>query len=194
MEIIQKLIEATTRNGSRSKKGEDGIIGSVDKDTILEINSPYSSIITVEIDLPKDPIIKKVDCYKYVMKAPCGLNEFNLPKELAYKLEKEQSTAKTGEEVIQTQSVVLMAWVNKIIEENKLKTVGGDIVVNMITPEGAIIMTGAMTGLNIDTQEIKRICEIEVCEGKLCVRNKEDGKLIPLENIYNFSGEGNFEL
>lgn len=192
-EIIQKLVEAGVRNGPGDKKGEKGVIGSIEKDTILEIDFPYSSIITVEVNLPNEPIIKKVDCYKYVMKAPGGLNESNLPKELAYKLEKQQSVSETGEETIQAQSVALMAWIIKIIEDNKLETVGGEIMVNMITPEGAIIMTGVMTSLNIKTKEIKKVSEIEVCEGQFCVRNK-DGKFIPLENIYNFNGKGNFEL
>jgi hypothetical protein len=77
-EIVQKLFEATIQN--RSKDGE-GIIGSLNKDTLLEIDSPYSSIVTVEINLPRKPIIKKVDCYKCVMKAPNGLDEINLPEE-----------------------------------------------------------------------------------------------------------------
>ena len=188
-EIIQKLVEAAVRNGPGDRKGEKSVIGSLEKDTMLEIDFPYSSIITVEVHLPYGPVIKKIDCYKYVIKAPGGLNEFDLP----YKLEKQQSASKTGEETIQAQSVVLMAWVSKIIKDNKLETVGGEIMVNMITPEGAIIMTGAMTSLNTNTKEIKKISEIVVHEGNFCVRHK-DGKLIPLENIYNFDKEGEFEL
>ena len=191
-DIIQKIAETAVKNGRNSQKG---IVGTLEKNTIIEMDLPYSSMVTVEVNLPDKPIINKVGCYKCIMKAPRGLTEDSLPKELAYKLEQQQAKSYTGEEIWQAQSVALMAWVSKMIEEHKLNTVGGDIVVNMITPEGGIIMVGILNKLDIKTKEIKKVSEIIVHNGEFCVRGKI-GEIIPLENIYDFNGngEGEFEL
>lgn len=189
-DIIQKMTELAIKNGGN---GENGAIGMIGKDTIVELDDPYSSIITIEIVLPNTLIIKKVDCYKYVMKAPKKLTEEVLPTELAYKLEHNQ-TNKKWDDLLGSQAVLLNVWVNEVIKQNGLETVGGDILPNMITSEGAIIMTGTVNFLNKETGEIGVISEIMVEEGKFCVRDRKTGKVLPLENIYDYNGDGGGEL
>jgi len=184
------MLEAAVKNGGN---GEHGVIGTIEKDTLVELDDPYSSIITVEIVLPDVLTIKKVDCYKYVMKAPKKLTEEVLPTELAYKLEHNQ-TDKKWDDLLGSQAVLLNVWINEVVTQNGLQTVGGDILPNMITSEGAIIMAGTVNFLNRETGEVGVISEIIVEEGKFCVRDRKTGAVLPLENVYNFNGDGGSEL
>lgn len=183
MDIMKKIAEAAIKNGD----------GEVAKDTMIELDNPYSSILTVEVNLSEKPIIKTVDCYKYIMKAPKRLTEDVLPRELGYKLEKEQSK-ENGEDIMASQTVLLTAWIKELITKYELDTVGGDILSNMITSKGAIIMSGSVNYLNKETGEVGVLSEIIVHNEEFCVRNKKTQEILPLQNIYNYNDKGEGEL
>ncbi|MCK4554501.1 hypothetical protein KAU19_06125 [Candidatus Parcubacteria bacterium] len=188
------------QNQSINKKIMEGFVrvittnnNSLPANTEFEIDLPYSNIITIEIDLPNKLDLKEVDCFKYIMRAPKKLTENNLSAKIFYQLDQSRIQSKSGKDMLYNQAAILMGLVNQIIKDYKLDTVGGSIIVNIITLYGALTPAGDLRYLNIKTGKIERVSEILVKDDKFCVRGIT-GDIIPLQNIYDFNKKGNFEL
>ena len=188
------------QNQVMNKKIIQGLLGAILKNnnnlpanTDFEADLPYSKIISVDINLPNEINIKEIDCFKYVMRAPEKLTENNLSPEVIYELDQTKTTNKTEEEILYNQAVILIGLVNQLINDYKLKTVGGSILVNIITPYGALTPTGSCHYLDFKTGKIEMVSDILVKDEKFCIRGIS-GDILPLQNIYDFKGKGNFEL
>lgn len=194
--LKKKGVQHQTMN----KKIIEGLVGAILKNknnlpanANFDVDLPYSKIIGVEINLPNEINVKGIDCFKYVMRAPEKLTEDNISQEVIYKLDQTKSSSKTGEAILCDQATILIGLVNQLINNHKLKTVGGSIMVNIITPHGALIPPGSCRYLDFQTGKIEKISDILVNDEKFCTRSIT-GDIIPLQNIYDFKNEGHFEL
>lgn len=180
--IDKKTIEGFVKELIRNNK-------KLPANTEFKVDLPYSKVISAEINLPDEIRIKEIDCFRYIMKAPEKLTENNLSPETFYQLDQ----SKTGKETLYNQAAILIGLVSQLIKDHKLKTVGGSISVNIITPHGALTPTGICRYLNFKTGKLEMVSEILVKDEKFCIRSIT-GDIVPLRNIYDFSDKGAFEL
>lgn len=168
-------------------------MGQIPKDTEFEIDSPNSSIFSVEIVLPDKPSIRDVGCYRFVMYGPRGLTEQNIPDDILQKLEINIKPDLSGEQLIMQWSLELVGLIKSVAKEHYLETVGGDVITLLLTPHGAVILTGKVMFFDYKTRTNTKISEVLVHAGKFCTRDAH-GNIIPYEQIIDFNKEGDFDL
>ena len=185
--INKKVIEGLMREFS--KRG----FAQIPKDTEFEIDYPYSSIFSVEINLPNAPEIKDIDCYSLVMYAQKGLTERNIPFDILQELEVNIDFSLKGEELIYRWSTQLVRLVHEVAGNYYLDAVGGNVVTLLLTPHGAVFPTGKIMFRDNKTGITTKVSEVLVREGEFCTID-EHGNITPFEQIINFNKKGNFQL
>lgn len=191
-EVVRQSINHKVVEGLMKEFVKRGM-GQITKDTEFEIDSPYSSIFSVEIILPNKPSVRDIDCYKFVMYGPRGLTEKSIPDDILQKLEVNINPDFSGEQFLRQWSLELVYLVKNVTKEHYLETVGGDVITLLLTPHGAVIPTGKVMFYDYATRTNIKISEVIVRDGKFCTRDIH-GNIIPYEQIINFDKGGGFEV
>lgn len=190
--VIEGLLKESSKRGTKGKKF--GEIGEVLKDTEFEVDLPYSSVFVIEIVLPDEPKVKDIDCYKFVMRAPQGLSENKITDDFLQKIEIDVlDSSQSGESILRQWTLHVIELVKSVERGYFLQKVGGDVVVMMLTPKGAVFPAGRVDQVDFETRKIDKVSEFLVKDGKFCTRDL-DGHIIPYEYVVNFNKRGKSEL
>ena len=167
--------------------------GQVQKDQMIEIDAPDSTVFTIDVTLPNPPIFRDTPCYNLALFGQGKLNETHVPIDVIQELEVKVDTSINGEEALYKNAVQMAALIDSMIKKYNLDTVGGNIVTVLISEHGAIIPTAKINKLDQSTGTITTVSEIIVHDEQFCTRGA-NGDIVPFEQIIGFSKDGSSKI
>lgn len=164
-----------------------------EKRQILELDSPYTGLFSLEIKFNEDLIIgqpHEAQWGSYLMYGPNGLTTEDAPKELVLDIDiGSKPEGLKGQDIVYYNSLKLIEFfVYKMIPEHQLHTVGGSVITFWITKYGALFPTGEVAKKQFDGSVLRNVNNIVVRDGK--ISTKIGANFQPLRELIAFYKPG----
>ena len=175
--ISKPLFDAMRRAAKEGKKAK-----------ILELDSPFTGLFSLEITFNKGVDIKLSDAEwsTYLMYGPNKLTAKDAPPELVIDIDiGGKPKDLKGQDILSNNCLKLIDFFfSGMIPKHQLHTVGGSVIVFWVTEHGAIFQTGEVAMKRFDGSVVRNVSNVFVNDDKICTRIGDDVK--PLRELIDF--------
>lgn len=175
--IGQKLLEAMQRAAAEGKKGK-----------LLELETVLKGLFSLEIILDKGVDVKLTDAEwaTYLMYGPNKLTAKDASPQLVIDIDLgEKPKGFKGTDVLLDSCLKLTRFfTSEMIPKHQLHTVGGSIVIFLITEHGALFPAGEIALRKPDGSVVRNISSVFVHDGNMCTKIGDEIK--PIRFLINY--------